>query len=157
MNMKSNFEMKSEMFTIKAQRVLSVEEVAKIFKVEPKEIVELVEQYSDRFPHGYSYRVKNDKRDDLMFSEKGMYMLSALVKSPIAKEKCLDMIESYKVLMDLADEMVNALQHVREEDGKKEGHELKVISVSSNENEASEEFDIVDENIDKQNHTQKES
>ena len=84
-------------------------------------------------------------------------MLSALVKSPIAKEKCLDMIESYKVLMDLADEMVNALQHVREGDGKKEGHELKVISVSSNENEAPEEFDIVDENIVKQNHTQKDS
>lgn len=153
--MKSNCEMKSEMYTIKAQRVLSVEEVAKIFKVEPKKIVELVEQYSDRFPHGYSYRVKNEKRNDLMFSEKGMYMLSALVKSPVAKEKCIDMIESYKVLMDLADEMVNALQHAREGDAKKEGHEFKVITVSSNENEAPEEFDIVDENTDEQKNTQK--
>ena len=143
--MKSNYELESAMFTLKAQRVLSVEEVAKVFGVEPKEIIELVEQYSDRFPHGYSYKVKNKEKESMVFSEKGMYMLSALVKSPKAKEKCIDMVESYKVLMDFADEMFSALEHARNGEFKKEDFERKVISVSDNENERPEEFDIVDD------------
>ena len=143
--MKSNYELESAMFTLKAQRVLSVEEVAKVFGVEPKEIIELVEQYSDRFPHGYSYKVKNKEKESMVFSEKGMYMLSALVKSPKAKEKCIDMVESYKVLMDFADEMFSALEHARNGEFKKDDFERKVISVSDNENERPEEFDIVDD------------
>jgi hypothetical protein len=121
--MKSDFELESAMFTLKAQRVLSVEEAAKVFEVEPEEITSLVEQYKDRFPQGYAYKVKREEKEDMVFTEKGMYMLSALVKSPKAKEKCIDMVESYKVLMDFADEMFNALEHARNGEFKEE--ELK--------------------------------
>ena len=142
--MKSNFELESAMFTLKAQRVLSVEEAAKIFDVEPEEIIGLVEQYNDRFPVGYTYKVKRDGKESVVFTEKGMYMLSALVKSPKAKEKCIDMVESYKVLMDFADEMFNALEHARNGKFKKDDFKRKVISVSDNENEILEEYDVVD-------------
>lgn len=142
--MKSNFELESAMFTLKAQRVLSVEEAAKIFDVEPEEIIGLVEQYNDRFPVGYIYKVKKDEKESVVFAEKGMYMLSALVKSPKAKEKCIDMVESYKVLMDFADEMFSALEHARNGEFKKDDFKRKVISVSDNENEMPEEYDVVD-------------
>ena len=143
--MKSNFELESAMFTLKAQRVLSAEEAAKVFEVEPKEIIELVEQYKDRFPQGYSYKVKREGEEGLVFTERGMYMLSALVKSPKAKEKCIDMVESYKVLMDFADEMFNALEHARKGKFKEDDVERKVISVSNNENEEPEEYDVVND------------
>ena len=151
--MKSNFELESAMFTLKAQRVLSVEEAAKVFDVEPKTITELVEQYKDRFPQGYSFKVKKGDEEDLVFTEKGMYMLSALVKSPKAKEKCIDMVESYKVLMDFADEMFNALEHARKGEFKEDDVERKVISVSNNENEEPEEYDVVKEGEDKKDKT----
>ena len=155
--MKSNFELESAMFTLKAQRVLSVEEAAKILDVDPKEIVELVEQYSDRFPYGYSYRVKKDEKENILFSEKGMYMLSALVKSPKAKEKCIDMVESYKVLMDFADEMFKALEHARNGEFKKEDFKRKLVSISDNENEEPEEYDVVDDIVRDKRDTQGEN
>jgi hypothetical protein len=74
-------------------------------------------------------------------------MLSALVKSPKAKEKCIDMVESYKVLMDLADEMFKALEHARNGEFKKEDFKRKLVSISDDENEEPEEFDIVEDDI----------
>ena len=85
--------------SVKGQNVIIDSDVARIYGVETKEVNQAVKNNPDKFPHGYIIeadkdelvkifdRFKNLKHSTIQpkaFTEKGLYMLATILKSPQA-------------------------------------------------------------------------
>lgn len=104
---------------IRGQRVLLDCDIAIIYGVETKRINEAVKNNPEKFPQGYLVELSEDEFADLRskistanlaktrvspkaFTEKGLYMLATILKSPVATQATITIIETFSKLRELS-------------------------------------------------------
>ena len=125
---------KGKMLEYKGQYVLLDSDVAQLYGVETKQINQAVRRNPERFPDGYVLELDNKESTVLRskvltleqgkghyskynfkaFTERGLYMLATILKSPRAVQTTIAIIETYAKVREMARTM-EALQNV--EDG----------------------------------------
>jgi len=117
--MKSIFEVENKIITLRDQHVILDFDVAELYGVETKRINEAVSNNPEKFPEGYILRLDNKEFMDLRskfstakiqmtrqypkaFTEKGLYMLATILKSPKAVETTIAIVETYAKLRELS-------------------------------------------------------
>jgi hypothetical protein len=103
--------------SVKGQNVIIDSDVAKIYGVETKEVNQAVRNNPEKFPSGYIIetdkgelvknfdRFKNLKHSTVQpkaFTEKGLYMLATILKSPKATAATMAIIEAFAKLRELS-------------------------------------------------------
>ena len=114
-----NFEtIKSKLIEIRKKNVLLDFEVAEIYGVETKRVNEAVKNNADKFPEDYLFELSKDEFKDLrskistakltktrvspkVFTEKGLYMLSTVLKSKQATSAAFTIIETFAKIRSL--------------------------------------------------------
>lgn len=104
----------------RGQRVLLDRDLAQIYGVTTRDINKSVANNPDKFPDGYLLELAKEEKSKLVenfhrfhtlkhssvppkvFSEKGLYMLDTILKSPIATQATLNIIETFSKLRELS-------------------------------------------------------
>jgi len=103
--------------SVKGQNVIIDSDVAKIYGVETREVNQAIKNNPDKFPAGYiveadknelinifdkSKHIKNYPGTPKAFTEKGLYMLATILKSPQATAATIAIIEAFAKLRELS-------------------------------------------------------
>ena len=124
-------EVESKIITLRGQQVILDSDVADLYGVETKRINEAVSNNPEKFPEGYVFKLDNQEFNELRskisttkfqmtrqapkaFTEKGLYMLATILKSPKAVETTIAIVEAYSKLKELSRVIVEIPQ--QEED-----------------------------------------
>jgi hypothetical protein len=109
----------SKIIEIRGIKVLLDCDVASLYGMQTKEINQAVRNNPDKFPEGYIIIVDKNEKDELVkifdqfnslkhssaqikaFTEKGLYMLATILKSPQATETTLAIIETFTKIREL--------------------------------------------------------
>lgn len=111
--------LKELIIEIRGQNGLLDSDVAEIYGVETKRINEAVKNNPDKFPDGYIMELNKNEWDSLKskfstsikggkvklptaFTEKGLYMLATILKSPQAIQATLSIIETFSKIRELS-------------------------------------------------------
>ena len=111
-------DVESKVITLRNQFVLIDKDVADLYGVETKRINEAVRNNPEKFPDGYVFELQLAENQQLVenfdrfktlkhssstkaFTEKGLYMLATILKSPIATQTSIAIIESYARVKEL--------------------------------------------------------
>lgn len=113
----------NKIITIQGKQVILDSDVAELYSVETKRINEAVKNNPDKFPEGYIITLTDDEMHSLRskistlentgrgkhakynakcFSEKGLYMLATILKSPKATETTIAIIETFAKVRELS-------------------------------------------------------
>ena len=111
---------KNLIIEIRAQSVLLDSDVAQIYGVETRDINKAVANNPDKFPGGYIVELTKPEKNELVenfhrfdklkhatvnpkaCSEKGLYMLATILKSPQAIEATISIIETFSKIRELS-------------------------------------------------------
>jgi hypothetical protein len=114
---------KSKIITVRGQQVILDSDIAELYHVETKRINEAVKNNPDKFPEGYILSLTNEEMRSLRskfstlknsgrgqhakynakcFSERGLYMLATILKSPVATETTIGIIETFAKVRELS-------------------------------------------------------
>ena len=122
-------EVENKMITLRNQQVIIDADVANLYGVETKRINEAVNNNPEKFPDGYILELSDNEKDELVenfdrfnrqkhstaipkaFTEKGLYMLATILKSPKAVETTIAIVEAYAKLKELARVITEVPQH----------------------------------------------
>lgn len=133
-------DIESYLMELRGKKVLIDRDVALLYGVETKRVNEAVKNNPERFPEGYvlslqvsekQYLVENFDRFNSLkhsvmepkaFTEKGLYMLATILKSPRAVDTTIAIIESFARLRELSR---NLSVMLNEEDGQKQKSLMK--------------------------------
>jgi len=125
----------NRIITIEGQMVMIDADVAVLYEVETKRINEAVKNNPEKFPSGYIINVQDDDWALLKskfstsikggktklpkaFTEKGLYMLATILKSPVATQTTLAIIETFSKIRELG-RNVQLLSNEKNEETKK--------------------------------------
>lgn len=118
--------------TLRNQQVILDCDVAELYGVATKEINQAVRNNPEKFPEGYIWMVEEYEKNELVknfdrfknqkhstsipkaFTEKGLYMLATILKSPRAVQTTIAIVEAYAKLKELSRVIVEISQ--QEED-----------------------------------------
>jgi hypothetical protein len=124
-------QVQEKIITIRNQKVIIDADVAELYRVETKRVNEAVKNNLEKFPSGYLFEVNNQEKNELVenfdrfkklkhssvplkgFTEKGLYMLATILKSPKAVETTLAIIDTFATVKELS-RIVNQLQTLPE-------------------------------------------
>lgn len=117
-------EVENRIILLRNQKVLLDSDVAELYGVETKRINEAVKNNPEKFPEGYIVEVSKNELIDLRskfstlnlnlgrgqhskylpkaFTEKGLYMLATILKSPRATETTIAIVEAFAQLRELS-------------------------------------------------------
>ena len=116
-------DVESKIITIRNQQVILDCDVAELYGVETKRINEAVSNNPEKFPQGYVFELEKQELASLRsknstlktggqgehskylpkaFTEKGLYMLATILKSPRAVQTTLAIVEAYAKLKELS-------------------------------------------------------
>ena len=113
-------EVENKMITLRKQQVILDSDVAELYGVQTKEINQAVRNNSEKFPIGYIWELTDVEKNELVknfdrfnrqkhstvmpraFTEKGLYMLATILKSPKAVETTIAIVEAYAKLRELS-------------------------------------------------------
>jgi len=105
---------------VRGEKVILDSDVAALYGVETRDVNKAVKNNPDKFPEGYIIKLTAGEKDELVenfhrfnklkhssadlkaFTEKGLYMLATIIKSPKAVQTTLDIIETYARIKDLS-------------------------------------------------------
>jgi len=117
-------DVKDKILEIQGERVLLDRDVAELYGVETKHINQALRNNPEKFPEGYIIALESDDWDILRskfltlsgngwgqhtkykpnaFTEKGLYMLATILKSPTATQTTLAIVETFANLRELSD------------------------------------------------------
>ena len=127
-------EVKSKMIVLRGQPVLLDRDVAALYGVETKHINQAVRNNPEKFPDGYIFELEEDEEVSLRskiltlnhtgrgqhskhgykaFTERGLYMLATILKSPDAVRATLAIVETYAQVRAMVRDM-EALQTLKD-------------------------------------------
>jgi len=110
----------NKIVTINENKLLIDLDVADLYGVETKRINEAVKNNPDRFPDGYVLVLTKEEKDELVenfdrfkklkhsavtpkaFTEKGLYMLATILKSKVAIQTTIAIVETYSKIKHLS-------------------------------------------------------
>ena len=117
-------DVQNKIVLVRNQNVISDADIAKLYGVETKRINEAVRNNPDKFPEDYMFALTLEELQDLrtkisttnistksrtmpkVFTEKGLYMLATILKSPIAVSVTFAIIETFTKVRYLKRELV---------------------------------------------------
>ena len=109
-----------KIITLRNQQVILDCDVAELYGVATKEINQAVRNNPEKFPEGYIFEVDNQEKGEVVknfdhlqnlrfspqlpkaFTEKGLYMLATILKSPKAVQTTIAIVEAYAKLKELS-------------------------------------------------------
>ena len=116
-------EVENKMITLREQQVILSNHVAELYGVETREVNQAIKNNPEKFPEGYVWelteevvpalrskistlkkagRGQHSKYPPKAFTEKGLYMLATILKSPKAVETTIAIVEAYAKLRELS-------------------------------------------------------
>ena len=121
MNMVLDLEgVQNKIINIRSEQVILDTDVAALYGVETKRVNEAVKNNPDKFPEGYIFELTNAEKNEpvenfdrlqnikhssfppKVFSEKGMYMLATILKSPKATKTTINIIEAFSKVREIS-------------------------------------------------------
>lgn len=104
---------------IRGQRVILDSDVARLYGVNTMRVNEAVKNNPDKFPTGYIIELTKDEKNEVIeifdnpklkfspvlpkaFTEKGLYMLATILKSPKATQTTIAIIETFAKIKELS-------------------------------------------------------
>jgi len=122
---------RSKIITIQEQQVILDSDIAELYSVETKRINEAVKNNPDKFPEGYILNLTSEEWGNLKskfstsswggknklpkaFSERGLYMLATILKSSVATETTLAIIETFAKVRELSRTIAELHKHDEE-------------------------------------------
>jgi ORF6N domain. len=111
---------KSKIITVQGQQVILDSDIAILYNVETKRINEAVKNNPDKFPEGYIVELTGEEWNRMKskfstsltaggkvklpkaFSERGLYMLATILKSPKATETTIAIVETFAKIRELS-------------------------------------------------------
>lgn len=110
---------KDKIIFIQGQQVILDTDVAELYGIETRRVNEAVKNNPDKFPEGYIVHLTNSEFEDLRskfstakfskvrvapkgFSERGLYMIATILKSPKATETTIAIIETFAKVRELS-------------------------------------------------------
>jgi hypothetical protein len=125
-----------KIITVRNEKVIIDSDVADIYDVATRDVNKAVKNNLDKFPEGYLFSLTDSEKSDVVenfhhldklkfsphfpkaFTEKGLYMLATILKSPRATETTISIIETFAKIRELGRTM-QALTKVQDDDKKK--------------------------------------
>ena len=122
-------DVEDKMITLRNQQVILDSDVAELYDVETRDINKAVKNNPRKFPKGYIIELDASEKNELVenfhrfekqkhstvnpkaFTEKGLYMLATILKSPKAVETTIAIVEAYAKLRELAHVIAEVSQH----------------------------------------------
>ncbi|MDR0437041.1 MAG: ORF6N domain-containing protein [Bacteroidales bacterium] len=112
---------------IRNQNVILDSDVAELYGVETKRINEAVKNNPEKFPEGYILSVQSIERQELVenfdrfnnlkhsistkaFTERGLYMLATILKSPQATQTTIAIIEAFTKMREVSHAVAELMQ-----------------------------------------------
>jgi len=113
-------EVEKRVLTIQGQQVLLDRDVAELYGVSTKEVNQAVRNNPDKFPNNYKFTLSDDEKTEVVknfdhlsilkfshasptaFTEKGLYMLATILKSPTATQTTLAIVETFAKMREFA-------------------------------------------------------
>lgn len=109
----------NKIIEIRGEKVILDSDVAKLYKVETRDINKAVKNNPDKFPNGYIIKVTKEELENLRwkfsttkltktrvlpkaFTEKGLYMLTTILKSKQATRTTISIIETFAKIRELS-------------------------------------------------------
>ncbi|MBR4786600.1 MAG: ORF6N domain-containing protein [Bacteroidales bacterium] len=135
-------DVESKIITLRDQQVILANHVADLYGVETREINQAIKNNPEKFPEGYVIELTKHEKEEVVkifdnlgrllyspsnpkaFTEKGLYMLATILKSPKAVETTIAIVEAYAKLKELSRVMVALPQVEESEAGKQEQNRL---------------------------------
>ena len=124
-------EVENKIIEIRDQKIIIDSDVAELYGVETKRINEAVSRNLDKFPDGYLITLDEKEKNELVancdrfdalkhstvmpkgFTERGLYMLATILKSPKATETTLAIIDTFAKVREVS-RIINQLPMVKE-------------------------------------------
>ena len=110
----------NKIIVIRDKQVILDRDVAELYGVETKRINKALKNNPDKFPDGYVITLNIKEKDELVenfdrfktlkhstvephaFTEKGLYMLATILKSPLATEVTIAIIETFSKVREVS-------------------------------------------------------
>lgn len=131
---------KNALVSLRGQDVILASDVAKLYGVETKAINQAVKNNPDKFPEGFVYELTKEEWTVLrskilalepttgkghhpkylpkVFTEKGLYMLATILKSPIATQTTLAIINTFAEVRELKHRLIEVHDTESQQDKK---------------------------------------
>ncbi len=111
--------LESKLIELRGSLVLIDKDVAQLFGVETRDINKAVKNNPDKFPDGYMFELTKEEFEILRgkfstakfaktrvtpkaFSEKGLYMIATILKSKVATQATISIIETFAKIKELS-------------------------------------------------------
>lgn len=122
-------DVEDKMITLRNQQVILDSDVAELYGVKTKEINQAVKNNPRKFPKGYIWELSENEKLEVVknfdhlqrlrfspqlpkaFTERGLYMLATILKSPKAEDATIAIVEAYAKLRELAQVIAEVSQH----------------------------------------------
>ena len=129
--------LESKLIQYRESTVLVDSDVANIYGVTTKEVNQAVSNNREKFPDGYIIEITKEEKSELVkkfdrfnklkhstvnpkvFTEKGLYMLATIIKSKVATEATIQIIETFAKVKELS-RNINNIMKTTDEDVQKE-------------------------------------
>jgi len=114
-------EINSRIFTFRGKEVMIDEDLAELYQVDTKVFNQAVKRNSQRFPDDFMFQVTEEEYENLrsqivtsslkhggrrylpyVFTEQGVYMLSAILKSTVAVEVSIEIMHTFTKLREFS-------------------------------------------------------
>jgi len=123
---------KSKIITVQGQQVILSNDVAELYGVQTKEVNQAIRNNPDKFPEGYIIVLTDSEKTEVVknfdhlaklkfshapitgLSEKALYMLATILKSPVATERTLEIIETFAKVRELSRTIAELHKHGEE-------------------------------------------
>lgn len=110
----------NKIITIRNMKVIIDSDVAELYGVVTRDINKAVKNNLDKFPEGYLFELTKNEKDELVenfhhlnklkfssalpkaFTEKGLYMLATILKSPQATQTTISIIDTFAKIKSLS-------------------------------------------------------
>jgi phage regulator Rha-like protein len=113
-------QVEEKILTIRNQSVILDSDVAELYGVETRDINKSVKNNPNKFPEGYIIELDKEEKEKVVenfhnleklkfspvlpkaFTEKGLYMLATILKSPKAIQTTIDIVETFAKIRELS-------------------------------------------------------
>jgi hypothetical protein len=126
-------QVKSKIIDIREQKVILDSDVAELYSVEVRRVNEAVRRNINKFPHGYIIELDSQEWENLKsqfatskkggkiklpkaFTERGLYMLATILKSPRAVNTTIAIIDTFAQIKELTQTVYQLAQAKTDED-----------------------------------------
>lgn len=119
-------QIKRKIIILRDQKVIIDTDVAELYGVETKHVIQAVKNNPEKFPNGYIFELSKDEwkavkskfltsplgggktKRPKAFTEKGLYMLATILKSAKAVETTIAIIDTFAKVNELSDTLYQA-------------------------------------------------